>query len=75
MESQTRKVKKMANYYDDNFGCWEDMDDPDMIEFYYKMQGENVKKECQDCGRMVNIRPEYAICNSCADKREQGWDC
>ena len=27
-------VPVMTNYYDDNFGCWDGMDDPDTVDFY-----------------------------------------
>lgn len=64
----------MPSYYDDNFGHWEDMDDPDNVEFYRKVQRESVTKKCQGCGRKVKIMPDYAYCNSCADKRERGYD-
>ena len=63
----------MATYYDDNFGHWDDMDDPDMRDFYHQVQRETIEKECVDCGRIVNIRPDYECCNSCADLRESGW--
>ena len=62
------------NYYDDNFGHWEDMDDPDMRDFYFQVQQTNVEKECAKCERMVSIQPHYAICNSCADRMERGED-
>jgi len=61
-------------YYDDNFGHWEDMDDPDMVEFYHRVQAENVEKKCRICKRTVRIRPQYDICNSCADMIERGGD-
>ena len=61
-------------YYDDNFGYWEDMDDPDMVAFYHQTQQSNVEKKCKGCGRMVNIQPQYAYCNGCADKIERGMD-
>ena len=61
-------------YYDDNFGYWEDMDDPDMQEFYYECQERSVLKECKGCGRKVKILPHYAYCNSCADKIERGGE-
>ena len=64
----------MSGYYDDNYGWWDDMDDPDMVEFYHQVQKESVRKKCQGCGRMVKLRPDYAYCNSCADKIERGWD-
>ena len=66
-------------YYDDNFGMWEGMDpgDPDYednLRFYKRVQRTNVRKKCQGCGRMVRIQPQYGYCNSCADKRERGYD-
>lgn len=64
----------MTGYYDDNFGAWEDMDDPDNRAFYDQVQKTNVRKKCQGCGRMVRIQPQYAYCNSCADKLERGLD-
>ena len=64
----------MPSYYDDNFGHWEGMDDPGMVDFYHKVQRESVRKKCKRCGQWVRIRPEYAICNSCADKLERGMD-
>lgn len=63
----------MPMYYDDNFGTWEDMDDPDNQEFYRQVQAESVEKVCCDCGRTVRLRPEYCRCNSCADKLERGY--
>jgi len=60
------------NYYDDNYGDWHDMDDPDMIDFFRQVQRESVKKKCTQCGRIVKIRPEYSICNHCADQVERG---
>ena len=64
----------MTTYFDDNFGTWDNMEDSDMRSFYKQVQKTNVKKECSGCGRMVNIQPQYAYCNSCADKRERGMD-
>ena len=66
-------------YYDDNFGFWEGMDesDPDYDEnraFYNRVQRTNVRKKCRGCGRTVSIQPQYAYCNSCADKLERGAD-
>lgn len=64
----------MPIYVDDNFGVWDDMDDPDNVEFYRRVQRESVSKKCAGCGRRVRLRPEYAYCNMCATKREQGFD-
>ena len=61
-------------YYDDNYGHWEGMDDPDMVDFYFQTQQASVEKECLGCGRMVKIKPEYAYCDPCATKIEQGYD-
>lgn len=59
--------------YDDNFGHWEDMDDPDVQEFYEQVQRESRWKICVMCGKRVKLRPHYDKCNSCADKLERGW--
>ena len=61
----------MTTFYDDNFGIWEDMDDPEYVPFYEKVQRKSVVKECRGCGRMVKIRPEYAYCNDCMEAQEQ----
>lgn len=61
-------------YYDDNFGVWEGMDDPEMVEFYHQVQRESVEKKCEGCGRMVRIRPNYVYCNDCAERIERGED-
>ena len=58
-------------YFDDNFGEWHDMDDEGMVEFYHQVQKESVEKECSQCGRRVRLRPDYAICSSCADQNER----
>lgn len=63
----------MPTYIDDNFGHY-DIDSDDDIEFYFQVQRESIMKECHGCGRQVKLRPEYAYCNSCADKIEHGWD-
>ncbi len=60
-------------YYDDNYGQY-DIRDEDDVAFYKETQKQSVRKKCLGCGRMVRIKPEYGYCNSCATKREQGWD-
>ena len=60
------------SYYDDNFGHW-NMDSDEDRRVYRSVQKRSVEKQCADCGRTVRILPEYAICNSCADARENGW--
>lgn len=62
-----------SSYYDDNFGEYEIESEED-IEFYHRIQKTNVEKECVGCGRTVRIQPHYDVCDSCARKREQGWD-
>jgi hypothetical protein len=64
----------MPTFVDDNFGTWEDMDDPDNREFYRQVQRESRPTKCKGCGRKVRLRPGYGYCNSCADKRERGMD-
>lgn len=63
----------MAVYYDDNYGQYE-IESQEDIDFYYERQRTNVFKHCAGCGRKVRIQPDYAYCNSCASKREQGMD-
>lgn len=60
-------------YCDENFGTYEIRDEED-IEFYRETQQRSVRKKCQGCGRTVKILPDYAYCDSCARKREQGFD-
>jgi hypothetical protein len=64
----------MPSYYDDNFGWWEDMDDPENVEHYIRTQRTNVLKKCRGCDQLVRIQPNYAYCNSCANKIERGMD-
>ena len=68
-------VSVMTNYYDDNFGCWDGMDDPDTVDFYNQVQNESVEKTCSICGFTVWLRPNYDKCDSCCTKIENGWDC
>jgi hypothetical protein len=63
----------MPSYYDDNFGHWEDMDDPDMRDFYRQVQAESVWKKCVICKRRVKLRPDYDKCNSCMERLERGY--
>jgi hypothetical protein len=61
------------SYYDDNFGHYDIRDESD-IEFYREVQRRSVVKTCQGCGQKVRLMPQYGYCDSCATKREQGWD-
>ena len=63
----------MTLYFDDNFGEWDDMDDPAMVDFYFRVQGETVEKRCIQCGRIVLLCRGYDICNRCADMNEKGY--
>lgn len=60
-------------YIDDNFGTYEIQDESD-IEFYHEIQATNVTKKCRGCGRIVKIQPQYAYCDSCATRLENGAD-
>lgn len=64
----------MPSYYDDNFGFYEDMDDPDVQRFYRENQRKSRYVTCRGCGRRVKLLPHYDLCNSCADKMERGLD-
>lgn len=63
----------MASYYDDNFGTHE-IESQDDVDFYHEVQRRSVLKKCAGCGRKVKLQPEYAYCNSCAEKIEKGMD-
>ena len=60
--------------YDDNFGHWDNMDDPDMQDFYEQVQRTNVRKICSICGDEVMIQSHYDKCNSCCERIERGMD-
>ena len=60
-------------YADSNFGVY-DIDGPDDVDFYHRVQQQSVPTECRGCGNHVNLLPHYAYCNSCADKIERGID-
>ena len=66
--------KNAQEYYDDNFGNWHDMDDEENQKFYKQVQRESVWKTCRRCGKKVKLRPDYDLCNSCADALERGGD-
>ena len=55
----------MPEYYDENFGHWDGMEDEDMRDFYRQVQEESVWKTCSICGRKVKLRPDYDKCDSC----------
>jgi rRNA maturation endonuclease Nob1 len=63
----------MPGYYDDNFG-WYEIESEEDVEFYHHTQHISVEKICQGCGRKVRLKPDYAICNSCADRAERGME-
>ena len=62
----------MSGYYDDNFGHWDDMEDPENVDFYRYVQSRSVLKVCSICECEVRIMPQYDKCNDCADRIESG---
>jgi rRNA maturation endonuclease Nob1 len=60
-------------YIDDNYGQY-DIESQEDVDFYFETQQKSVLKKCKGCGRKVKIKPEYALCNSCAEKLERGGD-
>lgn len=70
----TKNLISINMHYDDNFGHWHDMDDPEMQEFYEEVQRTNVRKICSICGESVMIQPHYDKCNACCDRIESGLD-
>lgn len=63
-----------SGYFDDNFGHWHDMDDPDVAEFYDRVQAQSVERKCEGCRRTVRLLPHYAYCDACATKIERGGE-
>jgi len=61
-------------YYDENFGHWEDMDDPDTQQFYRDTQRKSVYKKCSICGHRVKLLPQYDKCDRCCCILEAGGD-
>ena len=55
-----------GNYYDDE----------GYLGDYYVGQGkyDYVLKECKRGGQKVDMSSDHAICNSCADAMERGWE-
>ena len=68
-----RRYYAANTYVDHNYGVYT-IDDESDIEFYHQVQKESVLKTCRGCGAQVRLRPDYVICNNCADKAEMGWD-
>ena len=60
-------------YIDDNFGAY-DIDSDEDIAWYHHVQSESVWKICKACNKRVKLRPDYGICNSCAEVLERGGD-
>lgn len=63
----------MTIYYDDNFGVYNVSSQEDQ-DFYRSNQAKSVLKTCAGCRKQVRLLPQYAYCNSCANKIEQGID-
>ena len=64
----------MVSYYDSNYGHWDMEDGQDDVDFYHDVQRRSVIKTCQGCDQRVKLLPQYAYCDNCATKIEQGWD-
>lgn len=60
-------------YYDDNYGVV-DIEDEDDLAWIKSVNKQSRRKKCKGCGRMVKLLPQYDVCDSCADKRERGFD-
>lgn len=60
-------------FVDDNYGVYVIESEED-VKFYHQTQRDSVRKKCKGCGRMVKIKRDYALCNSCAETVERGGD-
>ena len=63
------------SYYDENFGHWEGMSNPENVAFYHKVQRRSVLTTCRQCGQKVRLLPGYDLCGRCADLNEHGFGC
>ena len=62
----------MTSYYDDNYGWYDGMDDPDMQSFAKQVEKESDWKVCRHCKNRVKLRTEYDLCTSCANMERGG---
>ena len=62
----------MTSHYDDNYGWYEGMDAPVMQSLARQVAKESVWKVCRQCKNRVKLRPDYDLCNSCAENMERG---
>ena len=60
-------------YIDDNYGVYS-IESHEDVEWYNQVQRESVWKNCAACKKRVKLRPDYGICNSCAEVIERGGD-
>lgn len=60
--------------YDDNFGFYDDPDDPDTRRFFEETQHNSVLKKCDGCGKTKTLLRHYRYCNSCMTRLERGED-
>ena len=56
------------NYHSDAFGRHEIESEEDIEA------AQSIEKVCVVCDRLVMLPREYDVCDSCASKREKGWD-
>ena len=54
-----------SNYYEDDYHG---------DEYVGQSKYQYVLKECKRCGQKVDMSSDHAICNSCADAMERGWE-
>jgi uncharacterized paraquat-inducible protein A len=64
----------MTTYYDSDFGQMQDMDDPDVREWYMERQTQKTRRKCSCCDQVKLMHVEYDVCGQCADQLERGGD-
>ena len=67
-----------GQYDDDEDEFWDDEDEvtdnDGNVVWSRHYEGQFVDRKCQGCGCTFQGMPDHGYCNSCADKRERGWD-
>lgn len=54
-----------SNYYEDDYHG---------DEYVGQSKYQYVLKECKRCGQKVDMSSDHAICDSCANAMERGWE-
>ncbi|MFC1880664.1 hypothetical protein ACFL2S_04075 [Thermodesulfobacteriota bacterium] len=62
-----RELKAEEAYYEDNYGTWQDIQDPRVVDLYEEVKSKSEFKDCIRCGKTVWLLSYRCICSSCAE--------